>query len=66
MNKMNCWEILKCGRETECPAYPNFGRDCFGVANTLCRNQVQGTFNEKIGECRSVCKFYQDMMSGQV
>jgi hypothetical protein len=50
---MNCWEFKKCGREQGginskelgvCPAYPDFGKQCARVADTLCDGEVQGTF----------------------
>ncbi len=56
-----CWEYMQCGRdmnsETRCPAYKNFGRICWAVAGTLCAGKVQGTFAQKILNCRE-CEFY--------
>lgn len=56
-----CWLFMQCGREkngqTKCPAYPNFGRSCWAVAGTLCEGRVQGTFAQKINNCR-LCRFY--------
>ncbi len=66
MSTTNCWEALNCGKQNECPAYPHHGRTCFAVANTLCRGERQGDFAEKIGECRSVCDFYVNMMGTAV
>ena len=36
----------------------NAGRACWAVAGTLCGGEVQGTFAEKMGNCR-VCDFYK-------
>lgn len=66
MTKKNCWEELMCGRQDECPAYPDNGRNCFAVTATLCRGDQQGSYQEKIEECRKTCGFYEGMMSGQV
>ena len=57
-----CWEFMQCGRdvndEIKCPSYPNFGRVCWAVAGTLCAGKIQGTFAQKIDDCRN-CKFYK-------
>lgn len=64
---LNCWEYLKCGREKGgakeaefgvCPAYPDHGHDCAGIAGTLCDGVVQGTFAQKIQNCRQ-CEFFK-------
>jgi len=60
----NCWEVLKCGRESGCPAFPDHGRQCFSVTGTVCRGKEQGTYKDKIHACRSTCAFYANMMSG--
>lgn len=60
----NCWEHTKCGREEECPAYPDHGRDCFAVTGTWCRGEEQGSYEEKIEKCRRLCKFYEELMGG--
>lgn len=60
----NCWELLNCGRETECPACPDHGRECFAVTATLCRGEQQGTYEAKIERCRQECAFYKHIMSG--
>jgi signal transduction histidine kinase len=62
--KTPCWEFLGCGIEKDstrrCPAYPYFGRICYGVAGTLCELGVSGIYAEKIEEC-SKCPFYQEL-----
>lgn len=64
---MNCWEFEKCGREKGgakekefgvCPAYPDHGRHCARVEGTLCKDQVQGQFAEKLADCMK-CDFYK-------
>ncbi len=67
MAAQNCWEFKKCGREEGgakakelgvCIAYPNHGRDCWIVTGTLCGGQVQGTFAQKLKNCKA-CEFYK-------
>lgn len=48
--KVKCWEVLNCG-ETECPAYKSKASKCWLVPGTLCRNEIQGKFLEKIELC---------------
>ncbi len=64
---LNCWEFKRCGREAGgakagefgvCPAYPDHGHDCASMAGTLCGGTVQGSFAQKISNCRQ-CEFYQ-------
>ncbi len=71
---MNCWEFKKCGREQGganaealgvCSAWPKYGEACWYVAGTLCGGQVQGTYAEKLGNCRK-CEFYEKKMSGEL
>jgi hypothetical protein len=64
--KRDCWEALSCGRKESCPAYSTkHGRNCFAVTGTYCRGIEQGSYEEKIGECRAECKFYQILMNGE-
>jgi hypothetical protein len=62
MERMNCWEHRKCGREANCPAYPDHGRACFVVTGTWCRGEKQGSYEAKIEKCRVTCDFYKDVM----
>lgn len=65
--KLMCWEVKKCGREVEgsmaerhgvCPAAsPLEGRACWVVAGTFCGGKAQGTFAQKIEDCR-MCDFF--------
>ena len=43
----------------------NGGRACWAVAGTLCDGEVQGTFAEKMGNCRS-CDFYKDVWNEEL
>jgi hypothetical protein len=61
-----CWKHRKCGKEKDCPAYPNHGFDCWNVAGTLCRNEVQGVYDQKIGSCRTQCPYYEGVISGSI
>ncbi len=60
----NCWQKLSCSHRETCPAYPDFGRECFSVPGTVCRGETQGSYKDKISQCRNTCTFYQDMMFG--
>ncbi|MEG6522157.1 methyl-accepting chemotaxis protein [Desulfotomaculum sp. 1211_IL3151] len=56
----NCWDYLKCPEERKaaCPAFTKgLGNDCWKVASTLCRGEVQGTVAQKIPFCRE-CNFF--------
>jgi len=58
--KQKCWEFKKCGREKtgDCPAILKKSTDqCWLVAGTLCGGKPQGTFVEKIGNCKT-CDYY--------
>jgi two-component system NtrC family sensor kinase len=63
LKNVPCWEYMQCGRdvndELKCPAYPYFGQVCWAVAGTLCAGKIQGTFAQKIDDCRN-CKFYKE------
>ena len=62
-NKEQCWDFLKCptDRKEKCPAYPNQGRICFSVTGTLCRGEVQGSYQAKKPECLAKCAFYKEV-----
>lgn len=55
---MNCWEFKNCGRELDCPAYPDRGTDCAWVTGTLCDGKVQGIFGMKLATCIK-CDYYR-------
>jgi signal transduction histidine kinase len=62
--KKPCWEFIGCGIEKDktrlCPAYPYFGRICYGVAGTQCEHGISGIYAEKIEDCAK-CPFYQEL-----
>ncbi len=62
----NCWEYLQCPDKDKCPAFPKDGLGCWEVPGTLCRGQKQGTKEEKIGACRTICRFHGDLMRGRI
>ncbi|MEJ2689480.1 MAG: HAMP domain-containing sensor histidine kinase [Deltaproteobacteria bacterium] len=66
LGSVPCWEFMHCGRDKDnsvkCPAYPHFGRACWAVAGTLCAGKVQGTYAQKLEDCRK-CPFYQAIQS---
>lgn len=64
MGKRNCWDVIRCGRHSNCPAYPDYGRDCFAVTATICRGREQGSCEEKIALCRE-CDFYKGIMEAK-
>ncbi len=61
-----CWEYEKCGKTNQCPAYPDHGFDCWAVSGTLCRGEHQGSYQEKVSDCRGKCDYYKGVMSGSV
>jgi methyl-accepting chemotaxis protein len=66
MAATRCWDHRKCGKEKDCPAYPDQGHSCWNVAGTLCRGEKQGTYGEKIEACREQCDFYAGVMAGTI
>jgi len=61
-----CWEHRKCGKEKDCPAFPNHGFVCWTVEGTLCRGERQGDYGQKIHGCREQCDFYAGVMAGSI
>jgi len=61
-----CWQHLKCGRERECPAYPDRGFDCWNVEATMCRGERQGKYGDKVRYCRDICEYYDGVISGRI
>jgi len=43
----------------------NGGRACWAVCGTLCGGEVQGTFADKIGNCK-VCDFYKTVWNENI
>lgn len=61
MANFDCWVFKDCGRDktNDCPAFVNnMGQACWRVAGTMCDGKVQGTFAQKLGNCKE-CNFYR-------
>jgi chemotaxis signal transduction protein len=52
-----CWEVKSCNKK-DCPAYGSSDLRCWMISGTFCRDEIQGSFHEKIEAC-SKCNFYQ-------
>ncbi len=52
-----CWVRQNCSKE-QCPAYKNHDLRCWMQTNTLCRDEIQGSFLEKRKAC-SQCDFFK-------
>jgi len=55
---MNCWDYKRCGCRDSCPAYPSNGRRCALVIGTLCNDEKQNNFNDKLYHCLK-CDFFR-------
>jgi chemotaxis signal transduction protein len=58
-----CWEVKSC-KKKECPAYESRDLRCWLISGTFCRDEIQGSFHEKIEACRK-CNFYQKAKNDQ-
>jgi len=52
-----CWQHFDC-RHKECPAYNEKDSRCWLYSNTFCRGSFNGTFSEKIDDCKE-CEFFK-------
>ncbi|SDP52818.1 helix-turn-helix domain-containing protein [Desulforhopalus singaporensis] len=55
-NIENCWEIRHCSNEkkAKCPAWEfKSGKLCWFISGTLCENQTQGNWDNKIDICKN-------------
>lgn len=59
---IKCWERLDCDKK-DCPSYG--GVRCWAVAGTFCHGEVQGSFAQKIGDCRK-CIVYQESCGDEI
>ena len=57
LSLVRCREVKKCENAT-CPAHGSDNLRCWEVAGTFCRGKIQGTFAQKLGDCRK-CEVYQ-------
>jgi len=58
--KEQCWERMRCGRDRkgDCPAYPDYGRLCWPIAGTKCKEGACGTQAKTLKDCES-CEFFK-------
>jgi len=59
---VKCWERLGCDKK-ECPSYGKVR--CWATAGTFCHGAVQGTFAQKIGDCRN-CVVYKESCGNEI
>ena len=59
---VKCWERMDCDRQ-ECPSYGKVR--CWATAGTFCHGVVQGTFAQKIGDCRN-CVVYKESCGDEI
>jgi diguanylate cyclase (GGDEF)-like protein/PAS domain S-box-containing protein len=57
MEKVACWEVFRCGKK-ECPVYRAKASKCWLIEGTLCRDEIQGKFFEKMHMCLG-CKVFK-------
>ncbi len=55
----HCNDVKNCNKP-DCPAYNQQDRQCWKISGTFCRNEIQGTFHNKIEACRK-CNYYIDI-----
>ncbi len=57
---VKCWEVKNCpdDRRSKCPASPDHGDKCWTVTATLCGGKEQGTYHDKMENCRK-CDVYR-------
>ncbi len=66
MPGIRCWDHIECGKEKKCPAYPDHGFNCWDMSGTLCRDERQGDYDQKVGDCRTKCEYYNGVMGGTI
>ena len=59
---VKCTERLHCTKR-DCPAYDK--ERCWAIAGTFCHGEVQGTFAQKIGDCRN-CVVYKESCGDEI
>ncbi len=59
---VKCWERLGCDKK-DCPAYGRLR--CWSIAGTYCHGTVQGTFAQKLGDCRQ-CVVYRESCGDEI
>jgi PAS domain S-box-containing protein len=58
--KVKCWECFQCN-EKECPVFKSKELNCWLIAGTHCRNEIQGKFLEKVEMCLECEPFKANM-----
>ncbi|OGR07789.1 MAG: hypothetical protein A2511_05005 [Deltaproteobacteria bacterium RIFOXYD12_FULL_50_9] len=55
-----CWEVKNCPaeRRNTCPAHPGHGKNCWMVTGTQCGGKTQGSYREKMDNCRQ-CEMFK-------
>jgi PAS domain S-box-containing protein len=53
---LRCWEVFQCDKK-KCPAYKSKDLRCWLFSGTLCRDNMQGKFIDKIEICPSCSVF---------
>ena len=59
-----CWKVEKCGMKN-CPAYKKTDIPCWYVTGTMCKGGIQGTYAQKIEECKK-CKVYNSYVGDEI
>lgn len=63
-NLVKCWERLNCNNR-DCPAYGSKDLRCWLIAGTFCREEVEGEFAKKLGDCRK-CVVYKESCGDEI
>jgi signal transduction histidine kinase/PAS domain-containing protein len=53
-----CWKMMQCG-EKNCSCFGREPLQCWTIAGTRCKGEVQGKFAQKFNNCIA-CEFYQE------
>ena len=62
-HRLKCWDHFECGKG-ECPVYQSKEFKCWLVTGTLCRNEIQGEYLEKMEMCLQ-CEVFKANMDVQ-
>ncbi len=60
--QVKCWELFEC-KKKECPVYETKEPRCWLVSGTLCRDEIQGAFLQKIETCLACEVFRTNIFS---
>jgi len=55
--KVKCWEVFACDKK-DCPVLKSRNQNCWLISGTLCRDEIQGKFLEKMEMCLA-CEAFQ-------